>query len=244
MRGNSEGIIFTPFMSNQINPKDVYVVIPAYNENAVIQAVVQQLLTLNYNIVVVDDGSAKSLYPLLNRMTVYYIRHKINLGQGAALQTGMDFALSKQAKYIVTFDADGQHQPKDIDRLLQILTDNKADIVSGSRFLEGASHNMPVKRKFLLQIARYINFAFTGLLLTDAHNGLRAMTKEAAMKILLQENGMAHATEILHQIKKKKLKHKEVPVTVLYSDYSAKKGQTLISSFRIFFDLLLNKIFK
>lgn len=244
MQDNSEGIIFTPFMSNLINSKDIFVVIPAYNENTVIQDVVKQLLTLNYNIVVVDDGSAKSLYPLLDKMPVYYMRHKINLGQGAALQTGIDFSLSKQAKYIVTFDADGQHQPKDIDMLLQVLINNEADIVSGSRFLEGASHNMPVKRKFLLQIARYINFAFTGLLLTDAHNGLRAMTRESAQKIQLQENGMAHATEILRQIKKGKLKHKEVPVTIHYSDYSTKKGQTLISSFRIFFDLLLNKIFK
>ncbi len=231
-------------MLNNINPKNVFVIIPAYNENAVIQSVIQELLVLNYNIVVVDDGSAKSLYCLLNKMTVYYIRHKINLGQGAALQTGIDFALSKQAKYIVTFDADGQHQPNDIERLLQALIYNKADIVSGSRFLEGSSHNMSFERKKLLQIARYINFAFTGLLLTDAHNGLRAMTREAAQKIQLQENGMAHATEILRQIKKKKLKHKEVPVTIHYSDYSTKKGQTLISSFRIFFDLLLNKIFK
>jgi glycosyltransferase involved in cell wall biosynthesis len=244
MLGNSEGIIFTLFMSNHINPKDVFVVIPAYNENSIIQSVIQKLLPFNYNIVVVDDGSAQSLYPVLDKMPVYYIRHKVNLGQGAALQTGIDFVLSKKAKYIVTFDADGQHQPSDIDKLLLVLINDKADIVSGSRFLEGASHNMSAKRKFLLQMARYINFAFAGLLLTDAHNGLRAMTREAAQKIELQENGMAHATEILHQIKKKKLKHKEVPVTINYSDYSTKKGQTLMSSFRIFFDLLLNKLFK
>ncbi|MEO7394587.1 MAG: glycosyltransferase family 2 protein, partial [Chitinophagaceae bacterium] len=100
------------------------------------------------------------------------------------------------------------------------------------------------KRKLLLQIARYINFVFTGLLLTDAHNGLRAMTREAAQKIKITENGMAHATEILHQIKKRKLRYCEVPVTIHYTEYSKKKGQTLASSFRIFFDLLLNKIFK
>ena len=110
--------------------------------------------------------------------------------------------------------------------------------------MEGSSHNMTSKRKILLQIARYINFIFTGLLLTDAHNGLRAMTAEAAKKIKITENGMAHATEILHQIKKRKLRYREVPVTINYSAYSKKKGQTLASSFRIFFDLLLNKIFK
>jgi polyprenyl-phospho-N-acetylgalactosaminyl synthase len=237
-------IIFTPCMLNHINPKDVFIVIPAYNENAIIQAVLEELLPYQYSIVVVDDGSVKSVLPLLKKMPVYFIRHKINLGQGAALQTGIDFALSKQAKYIVTFDADGQHQANDIDKILQLLVNDKADIVSGSRFLEGSSHNMPFMRKIFLQIARYINFIFTGLLLTDAHNGLRAMTRAAAQKIQITENGMAHATEILRQVKTKKLRHAEVPVHIKYSDYSKKKGQTLASSFRIFFDLLLNKIFK
>jgi polyprenyl-phospho-N-acetylgalactosaminyl synthase len=244
MQGISQGFIFTLFMSNHINPREVFVVIPAYNENAIIQSVIKELLPFQYNIVVVDDGSVKSLFALLNKMPVYFIRHRVNLGQGAALQTGIDFALSKQANYIVTFDADGQHQASDIDKLLQVLINDKADIISGSRFLEGSSHNMPAKRKALLQIARYVNFIFTGLLLTDAHNGLRVMTREAANKIQIRENGMAHATEILHEIKKKRLRHKEVPVNIHYTDYSTKKGQTLVSSFRIFFDLLLNKIFK
>ena len=244
MQDISQVFIFTPFMSNLIKLKEVFVIIPAYNENKIIESVIKELLPYQYNIVVIDDGSAKNIFPLLNQLPVYFIRHKINLGQGAALQTGIDFALSKKANYIVTFDADGQHLAKDIDKLLQLLIDDKADIVSGSRFLEGASHNMPPMRKALLQIARYINFIFTGLLLTDAHNGLRAMTREAAQKIQITEYGMAHATEILQQIKKKKLRHIEVPVHIKYTDYSKKKGQTLASSFRIFFDLLLNKIFK
>jgi polyprenyl-phospho-N-acetylgalactosaminyl synthase len=231
-------------MSSPINTKNVFVIIPAYNENTIIESVIRQLLPYKYNIVVVDDGSAKSLAPLINELPVYLIRHKINLGQGAALQTGIDFALSKKAGYIVTFDADGQHQATDIEKLLQVLIHDKADIVSGSRFLKGATQHMSYMRKQLLQIARYVNYIFTGQLLTDAHNGLRAMTREAAQKIRIQENGMAHATEILHQIKKEKIKHKEVPVEIHYTEYSKKKGQTLFSGFRIFFDLLLNKIFK
>ena len=177
-------------------------------------------------------------------LPVYYIRHLSNLGQGAAIRTGMELALKKKAAYIVTFDADGQHEAGDIEKLLQTLLHEKADIVSGSRFMEGSSHNMATKRKLLLQIARYVNFIFTGLLLTDAHNGLRALTREAAQKIKISENGMAHATELLRQIKKRNLRYCEVPVTIHYTEYSKKKGQTLASSFRIFFDLLLNKLFK
>lgn len=231
-------------MSNHINTKDIFVIIPAYNENAIIKTVINNLLPFQYTVVVIDDGSSESLLPILQNSSVYYIRHKVNLGQGASLQTGIDFAVSKKAAYIITFDADGQHLASDIEKLLQPLINNKADIVSGSRFLEGASHNMSFMRKVLLQLARYINFFFTGLLLTDAHNGLRAMTAAAAQKIRLTENGMAHATEILHQIKKRKLRYKEIPVHIQYTEYSRKKGQTLSSGFRIFFDLLLNKIFK
>ena len=236
--------LFTLLMSHHINPKDVFVIMPAYNENLIIQPVIQELLPYQYNIVVIDDGSAKTLAPLLKKIPVYFIRHKVNLGQGAALQTGIEFALSKQAKYIIMFDADGQHQASDIEKLLLYLINEKVDIVSGSRFMKGSSHNMSSGRKLFLQIARFANFFFTGLLLTDAHNGLRAITREAAQKIKITENGMAHATEILNQISKRRLRHREVPVTIHYTEYSKKKGQTLTSSFRIFFDLLLNKIFK
>ena len=244
MLENLQDFIFTQPMLLHINPKDVFVVIPAYNENTIIRSVIQELLPCHYNIIVVDDGSVKTIFPLLYKMPVYFIRHKVNLGQGASLQTGIEFALTKQAKYIVTFDADGQHQVSDIEKILKVLVSEKVDIVSGSRFMDGSSHNMSFMRKALLQIARYINFLFTGLLLTDAHNGLRAITAEAANKIKITENGMAHASEILYQIKKRKLRYREVPVTIHYTAYSRQKGQTLASSFRIFFDLLLNKIFK
>lgn len=244
MLENLQDFIFTQPMSLHINPKDVFVVIPAYNENTIIRSVIQELLPCHYNIIVVDDGSVKTLFPLLNKMPAYFIRHKVNLGQGASLQTGIEFALAKQAKYIVTFDADGQHEVNDIEKILQVLVSEKVDIVSGSRFMDGSSHNMSFMRKALLQTARYINFLFTGLLLSDAHNGLRAITAEAANKIKITENGMAHASEILYQIKIRKLRYREVPVTIHYTAYSKQKGQTLASSFRIFFDLLLNKIFK
>lgn len=237
-------IIFIPSMSTPISPNTIYVVIPAYNESTTISSVIQQLLSYQYNLVIVDDGSVSTLYPLLKGLPVHFLRHSVNLGQGAALQTGIEYSLSQKAQYIITFDADGQHDPKDINKLVGTLMDQNLDIVLGSRFIEGAVHNMPRRRKMLLYLARYLNYSFTGVMLTDAHNGLRAMTQTAALKLQIIENRMAHATEILSQIKKNKLRYTEVPVTVHYTDYARQKGQTVWNSFRIFFDLLLSKIFR
>jgi glycosyltransferase involved in cell wall biosynthesis len=228
-------------MYSQIDPKTVFVVIPAFNEYESLRMVIDELAVTNYNLVVVDDGSHTDVYQLLRNRQVFLLKHRINLGQGAALQTGIEFALSRQASYIVTYDADGQHKVTDIDKLLVALTETKSSIALGSRFI---TKNNSVPAKIVLQIGRYINFLFTGLFLSDAHNGLRAMTRTAAEKIQLKENRMAHATEILSQIKKHKLKYVEVPVDVTYTEYSKQKGQTTMGSFRILFDLFLNKIFK
>jgi len=231
--------MFTP-----IDHLSVFVIIPAYDEKEVIKSVIDDLLPHNYKLVVIDDGSSTSLYPLLQNKPVYFLRHKVNLGQGAALQTGIEFALSKGAEYIVTFDADGQHDANDIEKLLQMMISPDTEIVFGSRFMQGAVHNMTPVRKLFLQLARYINYFFTGLLLTDAHNGLRAMSRSAAEKIRIKENTMAHATEILSQVAKKNISYKEVPVRIHYTSYSRKKGQSVWNGFRIFFDLLLAKIFR
>lgn len=206
--------------------------------------VVAGLINLGYMVVLVDDGSDTPVILQLAGLPVHVLRHEVNLGQGAALQTGIEYALSKKADYIVSFDADGQHQPEDIPALLEPLLNNEADITLGSRFISGAKHNMPAGRKIVLQIGRRINYLLTGLLLTDAHNGLRAMNRKAASLVQITENRMAHATELLTQIKKNKLRYKEIPVTIAYTEYSQKKGQTAWSSFRIFFDLLLNKLFR
>ena len=148
------------------------------------------------------------------------------------------------AQYLVTFDADGQHAATDIPALLFPLQNNDADITLASRFLKPGHHNAPLLKKILLNVARLVNYFFTGLYLSDAHNGLRAMTRHAAENIVIRENRMAHATEILFAIKKHKLKFREVPATVLYTEYSKNKGQSVFNSIRIFFDLVLHKIFE
>lgn len=243
MQENSKIIPFTRTMSTPPNHK-IFVIIPAYNEVTTIRLVVEALVHKNYNIVVVDDGSNKNLQPSLASLPVYFLRHAINLGQGAALQTGIDFAVNKGADFLVNFDGDGQHQPADIERLVELMVATKADIILGSRFLPQASHNMPFSRKIILQTARFFNFIITGLFLTDAHNGLRIMNRHAATLITITENRMAHATQILSEIKKHQLKYEEAPVSILYTDYSRAKGQSAWNAFRILFDILLNKIFR
>ena len=223
-------------MLNQNKANAVFVIIPFYNENTVIREVIEDLLPYNYQIVLVNDGSTKSPYNILKDIdSLYFLHHKVNLGQGAAIQTGIDFALQKGAEYLVTFDADGQHLSSDIQSLLEPLQNNEADICIASRFLEKGMHNATKGRKITLKVGRWVNYFFTGLFLSDAHNGLRAMNRTAADKFNLKENRMAHATEFLIAIKKNKIRYKEIPATVVYSDYSRKKGQSVFSSIRIFF---------
>ena len=217
---------------------------PCFNEAAVIKNTVDELLHYGYKIVIIDDASSDDSGKQVEGLPVHYIRHRVNLGQGAALQTGIDVALKNGADYFVTFDEDGQHDVKDIPGMLQNLEKKNHDVVLGSRFLEGAATNISLFRKLLLKSACLLNYFFTGILLTDAHNGLRAFNRHAANSIRLKENRMAHATELLTEIKKNKLTYKEIPVTIHYTAYSKSKGQTAWSSFRIFFDLLLNKIFR
>lgn len=230
-------------MSNPIDPRKVFVIVPAYNEQSVIREVVQELTVLQYSVVLVDDGSARSMYPFIEGLPVYFLQHEINLGQGAALQTGIEFAREKGAEYIVTFDGDGQHNAEDIQKLLEPLNRNETDFTLGSRFMQGSRHNMSGGREKTIHLARFINFIFTGMRLSDAYNGMRALNRKAAANVNISENGMAHATELLAYIKKNKLRYKEIPVSIRYTEYSKRKGLTVWNGFRIVFDILLNKIF-
>jgi polyprenyl-phospho-N-acetylgalactosaminyl synthase len=224
------------------SPDDICIIVPAFNESAVIRQVLLQLLGRGYEVVVVDDGSEEPMQ--VQDLPVHLLQHGVNLGQGAALQTGIDYALEKGARWLVTFDADGQHDVNDVERLLQPLQSGAADVALGSRFMEDAWHNAPRSRSITLKLARWVNYFFTGLFLSDAHNGMRAMSRAAAGKITITENRMAHATEILIRIKRARLRYREVPVRIIYTDYSKKKGQSFFDSIRIIFDLVLHKLFE
>ncbi|HEX9028945.1 MAG TPA: glycosyltransferase family 2 protein [Anaerolineales bacterium] len=217
----------------------VWVVIPAHNEEKVIGQVLADLLHYPYQILVVDDGSADQTMQAALRYPVTVLRHVTNLGQGAALQTGIRFALSSPgARFIITFDADGQHHASDLPEMIKTCLEGGYDIVLGSRFLKSAQAvGMPAVKRFVLKLAIWFTRLNTGLALSDTHNGLRVMTVEAARKIQISQNGMAHASEILAQIASKKLRFCEVPVTISYTDYSKQKGQSLLNIFNILWDM-------
>ena len=228
-----------------MNKNNIYVIIPVYNETFLLQGVINDLLKASYNnIIVIDDGSTLNIRAIVKHLPVTYIRHKVNLGQGAALQTGFDYVKKKDFDTIITFDGDGQHNVDDISSLLFPIEEDSADIALGSRFLIKNKNQVPLIRKIVLQIARHINLIFSGLLLSDAHNGLRALNKKAIETIHFSENRMAHASEILFQIKKYHLRFKEVPVNVKYTSNALRKGQSSMESIKILFDLVMHKLFE
>jgi len=220
---------------------DVWVIIAAYREAKVIADVVADVRATGHRVVVVDDGSPDQTAEHAAAAGAIVIRHPINLGQGAGLQTGLDFALAQGANAIVTFDADGQHRAADIAGLLDALVRHNADFALGSRFL-GSAVNLPAKRRALLKAAVWFTRATTCLSITDSHNGLRAMTRHGASRIHLRQNRMAHASEILHQIAASGLKYVETPVTIHYSAYSLAKGQTLFDALLIILDLFARRL--
>ena len=163
--------------------KSTFVIVPAFNEGEIIISTLQGLIAAGYSVVVVDDGSTNGMDALVANLPVYFLRHPVNLGQGAALQTGMTFALQNGAEIIVHFDADGQHKVEDIETLLKPLHQGEADVVLGSRFLREQDRSaVPLKKRVLLRLAVVVNWLTTGVRLTDAHNGLRAFTAKAARK--------------------------------------------------------------
>jgi glycosyltransferase involved in cell wall biosynthesis len=224
--------------------REIFVIVPFYNESSIIGTTITALLQQRYTVVVVDDGSNNNCRAHFKEMPVYYLRHVINLGQGAAIQTGIDFALLKGATYLVTFDADGQHDVKDIARMISKLEEEKLEIVFGSRFLKGAQTNAGKTRKALLHISRFTNFFISGVLLSDSNNGLRAFTSAAAQKLRIKENRRTHSSDIIYQVVKKKIKFGEAPVDVRYSQYSRKKGIQNADSINIFIDMLIYKFLR
>jgi glycosyltransferase involved in cell wall biosynthesis len=221
----------------------VFVVIAAYNEAAVIARVVGDVKRAGYRVVAVDDGSQDETAALAHAAGAVVLKHPFNLGQGAALQTGIDYALTQQAEVIVTFDADGQHRVMDIARLVEALAAERADFVLGSRFL-GHAPNLPPLRRLLLQAATLFTRLTTGLQLTDTHNGLRAMTRRGAAAIRLRQNRMAHASELLSQIGASGLRYVERPVTIEYTAYSLAKGQNMRDAVFILLDLFARRLYR
>lgn len=220
----------------------VFVIVPAYNEAKRIAAVVSKLQAQDVvdRVVVVDDGSSDTTAAEAKSAAAVVLRHKLNRGQGAALETGHAYARQNNATFVVHFDGDGQFDVTEIAPALHALKQKNADILLGSRFL-GAKTNMPwVKRALFVPFGKLINWFSGGVQLTDAHNGFRILSKKAFHTLYIRQDRMAHATEIPAQIKALRLSYMEYPVSVEYHEF----GQGVRSGFRVLSDLFLGTFIK
>jgi glycosyltransferase involved in cell wall biosynthesis len=223
--------------------KALFVVIAAYNEARAIGRVVSELRLVYPNVVVVDDGSADDTYRHAHAAGAIVLRHILNRGQGAALQTGISYALAHGAELVVTFDADGQHRVEDIAVLAGPIVNGEVDICLGSRFLADRDA-VPLGRRIVLMLAVVFTRMTSGVKLTDAHNGLRAFSRKAAGEIDIQLDRMAHASEIIDQIRASQLPYREMPVRIRYTEYSIQKGQRSSAAFRVAWDYLIGRLLR
>jgi polyprenyl-phospho-N-acetylgalactosaminyl synthase len=215
-----------------------WVVIPMYNEAAAIESVVEAVLSAFPHVVCVDDGSSDDSVSRALAAGAYVVQHPINLGQGASLQTGFEWALRDPLMTeVITFDADGQHQIEDAVGMRQKLLDDNLDIVIGSRFLDERTQ-LDWAKKLVLRTAAFYTRIATGTALTDAHNGLRVLNRDLVAKIRITQNRMAHASELVDQIGSLHAKWAEYPTHIVYTEYSKAKGQSLLNSINILVELL------
>jgi len=231
--------------------KKIYIVLPAYCEGTVIKSVIESIKKEGYkNIIVVDDGSSDNTYSESISSGVITIKHTINRGKGAATQTGIDAAKELDADIVVTMDSDGQHNPKDISKLVKPLLEEKADVVLGSRML--GEKGMPKTRIFMNNIANFVTYIFFGIMVSDSQSGFRAYSKKAINSVYTLMDRYEFESEMLGQIKSAKLKVTEVPIKVIYSEYSLNKyrhvvgftAQGALNSIKMVVRLVENSLFK
>lgn len=217
---------------------DVWIVVPAFNEAAVIGDVIADVRATFDHVVCVDDGSRDDTGALALRAGAHLVRHPVNLGQGAAIQTGVEYVRRQPgAEVFVTFDADGQHRVKDVLRMIDKLTTEDVDIVIGTRFAaHGVRSDVPVLKRIVLRTAVFLSPRSRRLKLSDAHNGLRVFNRKVAEGLDITMSGMGHASEIIAMIDENHWRVTEEPVEILYTDYSKSKGQPLLNGVNIVFD--------
>ena len=219
---------------------DTWLIVPCYNEGTVIFDVLTNARETFPNIVGVNDGSADDSAAQIRAAGAHLVDHPVNLGQGAAIQTGVEYARAQPgAKYFVTFDADGQHQVKDVMRMIERLRTEPLDIIVGTRFAGQENSQVPWIKRAVLKTVVMLSPRTKRLGLTDAHNGLRAFNRRVAEEMNIRMNGMSHASEIVSMIDKHGWRVDEEPVDILYTEYSMSKGQSLINGVNILADGLV-----
>jgi polyprenyl-phospho-N-acetylgalactosaminyl synthase len=216
--------------------RNVWIVVPAFNEAGMIGEVIADLRSVFSNVVCVDDGSGDDTGEVALRAGAHLVRHPVNLGQGAAIQTGVEYARRQPgAQVFATFDADGQHRVKDLVTMIDRLGAGDVDVVIGTRFGQGVSRP-PLLKRVVLQTATRLSPRGRKLGLTDTNNGLRVFNKTVADGLDITMNGMSHATEFIMLIAENRWRVAEEPVEVLYTEYSQSKGQPLLNGVNIIFD--------
>ena len=221
--------------------RDVWIVIPAYCEATVIEEVIGEVRAVFPQVVCVDDGSSDGTGDAALRAGAHVVTHPVNLGQGAAIQTGVEYARARPgAALFATFDADGQHRVDDVVMMIDRLRAGDVDLVVGSRFAGGPTQTPPLKRLVLRTVAT-LSRRNRSLGLTDAHNGLRVFNRRVADELDLTISGMGHAGEFIVLADEKGWRVAEVPVDIRYTDYSKAKGQPLLNGVNIVFDGLLRR---
>ena len=223
---------------------NIWIVMPAYNEEASIGSVIASCRNEGYdNIIVVDDGSSDKTRSIAQQAGAFVVSHPINRGVGAATQTGLETARLFGASTVVTMDADGQHDPRDIQKLLEVLRTSRSDIVIGSRFL-GGGNAIPLSRRLFNAVANMITLLLTGRYYSDSQSGLKAFSENALSKITITANGYEFSSEIFREARHFRLKVTETPVSVVYSDYSLTKGQHLAAGMSTVVKLMIRSVMR
>ena len=221
--------------------KRVVVIIPAYNEESTIVDVIRGLIQRGFTtLIVVDDGSSDRTGEFAAREGTIRLRHLLNRGLGGALGTGISAALRLGAEVIVTFDADGQHDPDDIVRLLEPIEAGQAEVVIGSRMLD--PQGMPYRRRLANWIANVVTYLLFGGWTTDSQSGLRAFSRRAATRMQIMTTGMEVSSEIIAETVRNRLQWKEVPIKAIYTDYSLSKGQSFTVGLQTLMKLILARV--
>lgn len=218
----------------------IFCIIPALNEKNNISAVVRSVMPCVTTVIVVDDGSRDDTGKLAQEAGASVLRHFINRGQGAALLTGTEYAISQGADIIIHFDADGQFLPQDIATVTKPIIDGEAEIVFGSRFLDNTTKMPFIKKRVIMPLARLVNRLFLGVELTDPQSGFRAFSRKAYQRLAWQQAGMAHASEILALSIRSGLPIREVPITVIYHQF----GQKFSGGIKILKELFFGKLIR
>ena len=218
--------------------KDVYVIVPAFNEQNVIKDIINNLLKDFSNVIVINDGSNDKTLETINDLDIKILNHEINLGVGAAVQTGFDYVSNiPDAKAVITFDADGQHLVDDAVAMAKEIMICDEGIIFGTRFPKH-SKNIPMVKRIVLKLIAKITDLVTGVSLSDAHNGLKAYKVSIIKELELQFSSYSYESELITQVAKKKIDYKEMPTDIKYTSYSIKKGQKLLNGLLIIEDLL------